>query len=169
MVVMALGAAPAQAHKRGRASFQGSCSFHATVRFVPPLGALPQQGTDYARGSGPCSGTFTDRRGRRHRLDGATVGYVATDSGPSSCAEGLAEGGGYLRYRHTKLRYRLSEAREGAVATLRFEGRRGGSAAGDARVSPDADPSQVVQSCLGSGLSAAEVDIDFATTPSIKG
>jgi hypothetical protein len=172
MVVVAttLGAAPAQAHRKARpSSFQGTCAFHATVRFVPPLGATPQQGSDFARGSGPCTGTFRDRKGRKHRLDGTSVGYVASDSGPSSCAEGAASGDGYLSYRGSRLRFSLTEVRAGAAATLHFDGRRSGSANGDARVSPDTDPAAVVQQCLGSGLGESTVDIDFATTPAISG
>jgi hypothetical protein len=169
LAVVALGAAPAEAHKARVSAFQGSCSFHVTVRFAPPLGALPRQGTDFARGAGPCSGSFTDRHGKVRRLDGARVVYVATDSGPSSCAEGAAQGGGYLSYRRSRLRFLLTETRAGAAATLHFAGARSGSAAGDARVSPDSDPSQVVQSCLGAGLAGAAVDIDFATTPAISG
>jgi hypothetical protein len=177
LAVLVLGTTPAQAHRHHHkahrhshaVAFQGSCSFHVDVRFAPPLGALPRQGTDFARGAGPCTGSFTDGRGKVHRLDGARVGYVATDSGPSSCAEGAAQGGGYLSYRGSRLRFRLTETRAAAAATLRFEGARSGSAAGDARVSPDSDPSQVVQSCLGTGLAGAAVDIDFATTPAISG
>src|SRR5436305_14019767 len=99
LTVVALAAAPAEAHKARAVTFQGSCSFHVNVRLAPPLGALPQQGADFARGAGACSGSFTDRHGKVRRLDGARVVYVATDSGPSSCAEGAAWGGGYLSYR----------------------------------------------------------------------
>jgi hypothetical protein len=169
LAVAVLGTAPAEAHRTRGASFQGSCSFHVQVRFAPPLAALPQRGSDFARGSGTCSGSFTDRHGRARALDGARVGYVASDSGPSSCAEGAMAGRGYLGFRRTRLRFRLTEARAGAAATLRLDGMRSGSAAGDARVSPDADPSQVVQSCLGAGLAGAAVDIDLATTPAIAG
>ena len=86
LTVVALGAAPAEAHKARAVTFQGSCSFHVNVRFAPPLGALPQQGSDFARGAGACSGSFTDRHGKVRRLDGARVVYVATDSGPSPSA-----------------------------------------------------------------------------------
>src|SRR3954451_7587684 len=105
LTVVALGTAPAEAHKARAVAFQGSCSFHLNVRFAPPLGALPRQGTDFARGAGPCSGSFTDRHGKVRRLDGARVVYVATDGGPSSCAEGAAQGGGYLSYRRSRLRF----------------------------------------------------------------
>jgi hypothetical protein len=167
----ALVAAPAQAHHKrtGASSFQGNCAFSVTVRFTPPLTGTPQEGTDFARGAGPCSGTFTDRRGRTHQLDGSKVGYVAWDSGPSSCAEGAASGGGYLSYRGNKLRFALREARVGPTAALHFDGRRGGSADGEANVSQDTDPAEVAQKCLGPGLAESQVDITFATTPTISG
>jgi hypothetical protein len=97
------------------------------------------------------------------------VRYIAWNSGPSSCAEGAADGGGYLSYSGNKLRFALTETRLGAAAALHFDGKRSGSATADARVSPDTDPAEVARQCLGSGLAQAQVDIDFATTPAISG
>ena len=180
-LALTVGAAPAQArrhghqhtrghhHARGGASFSGTCSFDVRVRFEPPLGLTPKQGTDRAEGQGPCSGTFTDDTGRAHELSGAVVRYFAFDSGPSSCEQGAATGGGFLSYRGSRVRFALTEVREGAVAQLHFAGERGGSADGEAHVTPNADPNQVVQSCIDSGLAEAQVAINLATTPTLSG
>src|SRR5205814_8510487 len=77
------------------ASFDGSCEFSGTVRFTPPLTAVPQPVAQRADAPGTCTGTFVDRYGSTHQLDNAAAGYRADSSGDSvSCAFGLASGTG---------------------------------------------------------------------------
>jgi hypothetical protein len=150
-------------------SFSGDCQFAVNVTFDPPATGTPAQGRGFATGSGPCTGTFTDSRGRTHQLNGETVRYVASISGLISCSEGLAAGGGYLVFRGRKLRFSASETRAAAAGTLRFEGARGGSALGLVNVSASQDPVAMLQACAGPGLKEAPVDINFRTTPELSG
>ncbi|HEX2233315.1 MAG TPA: hypothetical protein VHG69_08120, partial [Thermoleophilaceae bacterium] len=80
-------------------TFSGQCHFEGSVRFSPPLTLTPQPGRGEARAAGPCTGTWTDHRGRTHQLDGDRVRYVAANQGEISCGGGTAQGSGYLRYR----------------------------------------------------------------------
>jgi hypothetical protein len=156
--------------KRHRAvSFSGDCRFAVNVTFDPPATGAPAEGRGFATGSGPCTGTFTDSRGRKRQLRGETVRYVASNSGLISCSEGLAAGGGYLVFRGQKLRFSASETRAAAAGTLRFEGARGGSALGLVNVSASQDPVAMLQACAGPGLKQAPVDINLRTTPELSG
>jgi len=152
----ALGAAPAEAGKRhGSATFSGSCSFSGSVTFEPPLTGTPRQGRGFATAHGRCNGR--------------PATYVAFNEGLVSCQEGIAQGGGYLKIRGRRLRFRLTETRAAAAAALHIEGRRSGSAEGSARVSEEEDPADIAAKCLGSGLRSAEVDIDLTTTSPLRG
>jgi hypothetical protein len=144
-------------------TFAGSCHFAGTVRFHPPLTNAARPATGRARADGQCSGTFTDRRGNSHALEGDFVTYVAANHGSMSCGGGVAEGGGYLSYRRHRLRFALTEVRATGGATLLIRGRRGGFAEGLASVSKEEDPLEIAQKCAGPGLDAARVVIDLAT------
>lgn len=154
---------------RSANTFAGSCQFTGKVEFQPPLTDTPQQGRDTAAASGPCSGSFTDRHGRIHELDGSTVEYVARDEGLTSCGEGLSSGGGMLLFPWGRIAYALTEARGPGGGTLQLSGRRGGSASGTATVSQSENPVQISQQCAGPGLKSVAVNIAIATTPTISG
>ena len=160
---------PQRPHARPAASLAGSCRFSGPVAFRPPLTTTPRQGTDRARATGTCSGTFTDRRGRAHELSAAKTRYLAWDSGLSSCQEGVSTGGGELIFRWGTIRFRLTEVRATGASTLELSGTRGGSAGGVASVSPSSNPAVIAAQCAGGGLRSADVDIVIATSPSIFG
>jgi hypothetical protein len=165
---LAIAAAPADAHRRA-VSFQGSCSLSGTVFQDPPITTVPAPGSAVARAAGTCSGTLTDRRGRSHQLDAARATYAASASGTVGCSGGTATGRGKLRLAGRTLRFRFSEARGPGVAAIRLEGRRSGSAAGQAVASASADPVAIALACAGPGLASVPIDITLATTPAIAG
>ena len=166
---MLASASPAAADASRSMTFSGSCSFHALVRFQPPLTNTPQQGRGSATGPGTCDGTLTDRRGHTTQLSGEPAQWVAADSGLVSCNEESATGGGYIAIDGQKLRFRLTETRASGAAELHLDGAAGGSADGSATLSPEEDPVQIAQECAGSGLTQALVDLDIETTPTISG
>jgi len=168
------GSASAHRHKpqhRGTAAstFTGSCQFSGSVLFRPPLTDTPSEGRDFATAAGPCSGSFTDRHGRVHELNGTTVKYFATDQGVTSCEQGTSLGGGFFVFPWGRLAFALTEARGPGAGTLQLSGRRGGLASGIAVVSASESPTQIAEECAGSGVRSVAVDIDLATTPSIAG
>jgi hypothetical protein len=163
LLITALSAPVAAGHERGASTFEGSCHFAGTVSFEPPLTDEAQPARGSARAGGPCTGTFTDRRGRSHELDGDRVTYVAANRGSMSCGGGVAEGGGYLGFGSRRLRFTLTEVRGTGAAELFIEGARGGVAQGVASVSQEEDPAEIAQKCLGSGLPGARIVIDLAT------
>jgi hypothetical protein len=165
-----LAASTAFAAERHRAeTFQGTCQFSGVLRQQPPLTNLPQPGTATARAAGTCSGTLTRANGRVRELDASPSRYVARAQGDISCGGGTAEGSGYIRVGGAKLRFLFSEVRGPGAAAVRLEGRDGGSAAGEARVSDDADPLEIAQKCAGQGLDSVPIDIDIATSPALSG
>jgi hypothetical protein len=170
MAIGLLAAAPAADGKGAKAStFSGDCHFEGMVRFTPPITNEPQPARGSARAAGPCKGTFTDRRGRTHELDGDRVTYVASNSADDmSCGGGVAEGGGYLRYLGHKLNFALTETRATGVALLELRGAGGGDATGEARISEDEDPVEIAQKCAGPGLDRAGLVIDLQS-PGISG
>ena len=172
-ILLALGllaAAPAaDGHASKANTFSGSCHFEGVVRFSPPLTNSERPTRGFARAAGPCEGTFTDRHGRSHTLDGDQLTYVASNRGSMSCALGQgATGGGYLRYRRHKLHFELTENRVGAVAQLTLRGRRGGGGNGTANVSQEENPVEIAQKCAGSGLEQVRIEGDLET-PGISG
>ena len=171
LIALSLMAVAPAAEGDGRtaSTFSGSCHFEGVVRFSPPLTNNPQPARGSARAAGPCTGTFTDRRGRSHELDGERVSYFAANSGDMSCGGGTAEGGGYLRYRGHKLRFGLTETRFTGFAELHLEGAKSGSAEALAHVSEDEDPGEIAQKCLGPGLDRARLVIDLLPTSGISG
>ena len=165
-----LAAVPAaDAHGSKANTFSGSCHFDGVVRFSPPLTNSEQPTRAFARAAGPCEGTFTDRRGRTHALDGDRMTYVASNRGSMSCALGQgATGGGYLRYRGHRLFFTLTENRVGAVAQLSLRGRKSGGGNGTANVSQEEDPLEIAQRCAGAGLASVQIAVDLET-PGISG
>lgn len=157
-------------HVQAPSTFSGTCQFSGTVRFNPPLTATPTD-RDFATAAGPCSGSFTDRRGRVHQLSGTTVEYFATDQGTTSCEGGPSStGAGYFRFPWGRLAFQLSDETRGPGAgVLVLTGRSGGSASGTAAVSASESPVQIAQGCAGAGLRSVPVDVDLSTTPSIAG
>jgi hypothetical protein len=139
----------------GHATFEGSCTFSGVLTQEPPVTNLPQPGRATARAVGTCSGS--------------PARYFARAHGDISCGGGTATGRGFIRIGRRKLRFLFSEVRGPGVAAVRLEGARGGSAAGEARVSEEEDPVQIAQQCSGPGLRSVRIDIDIATTPSLSG
>jgi hypothetical protein len=166
--LIAVSAAPAAERHRAD-SFEGTCQFSGILRQQPPVTSLPHPGTATARAIGTCSGTLTRANGRERELDASPSRYVARAQGDISCGGGTAEGRGYIRVGGAKVRFLFSEVRGPGAAAVRLEGRAGGSAAGEARVSADEDPVEIAQKCGGEGLSSAHIDIKLATTPAISG
>jgi hypothetical protein len=167
--LLAMGAASAEAEGRKANTFAGSCEFAGSVTFAPPLTNSPQPARGSARAIGTCDGTFKDRRGRTHQLEESRVTYVAANRGEMmSCGGGTAEGGGYLRYRRSKLRFALTETRGPGAAALLLDGTSGGKATGEAAVSAEEDPLEIAQKCEGPGLDAARITIELQS-PGISG
>ena len=160
-------AAPATASKPN--TFEGTCTMAGTVTQDPPMTNVPAPGQATARLSGTCSGTLTDRRGRTHTLDAAPSRYVARASGTVGCGGGTTAGAGALRIAGRRIRFSFSEVRGPGVATVRLEGRRGGSATGTANVSSSEDPAEIAAACGGAGLREVDIEAQLATTPSLSG
>jgi hypothetical protein len=150
-------------------TFEGTCQFSGVLSQHPPITNLPQPGTATARAVGTCSGTLTGKNGRERELDASPARYFARAQGEISCGGGTAEGKGFLRVGGRKVRFLFSEVRGPGAAAVRLEGRAGGSAAGEARVSDEEDPLEIAQKCSGPGLDSVRIDIDIATTPAISG
>jgi hypothetical protein len=151
-------------------TFDGSCDIAVTVSFDPPLTNTPQDIDQTARGTGLCTGTLVDRRGRTHELTDAPMGYYSYSRAEnSSCLAGLNEGSGVFTFRYGKLRFAFTERRATAVPTLEYTGLTGGSALGQGEPAPSSDPAAAVQACAGSGLGAFDVEGRLQTTPSISG
>lgn len=171
--IMLLGAAPAGAKHavRHRANtFSGSCELSGTITFTPPLTNTAQDITQHADALGTCSGTFTGRSGRRHQLINAPVSYQAVEFAPgASCDGGADSGNGTLTFPYGSIGFTISETRVVVAALVTLKGDRGGSAAGQANVSPTGNPEQQLAACGSSGLSQAPFDARAATTPSISG
>jgi hypothetical protein len=157
--------------RRSAESFQGTCQFEGTVRQHPPLTNLPAPGRAFAVASGTCTGTLTDSRRRSRSLNAERVFYAAQASSENmSCGGGTAEGSGFMLFRRgERIDFGFSEVRGPGTGVINLTGRRGGSAQGNASVSPDEDPAQIVLKCSGEGLSEVDIDINLASTPTISG
>jgi hypothetical protein len=131
--------------------------------------ALRQQPGGRAADLGTCSGTLTDRRGRRHQLDAVRSKYVARATGTLGCGGGTASGRGVLTVRGRRIRFGFEEVRGPGGAAIRLTGARGGSATGEAHASPSEDPPAIAQACSAPGLRGVALDANIATTPSISG
>jgi hypothetical protein len=169
----ALAAAPvatAPARQQRPMTLDGSCDLAGTVTFRPPLTNQLRPLAQHARANLRCSGTLTDRRGRRHRLRNARARYVAdTPPQPASCLTGTPKGAGALVLRWGRLRFRMQESRAAALATLVLSGARGGSALLVASPPPGGDPVPLIQACNGSGIKRVSLTGQLHTAPAISG
>jgi hypothetical protein len=172
--IVVIGAGQAgigRAAARERANtFSGSCKLSGTAVFDPPLTNTAQAGTQRVQATGTCSGTFIARNGRAHQLNDALVSWQTTEYTPNaSCTAGTDSGRGKVTSQYGTIRFTISETSGPGVAAFTLKGAEGGSAAGQANISPSADPVAITQACAGAGLAEAPIDIQVSTTPSISG
>lgn len=169
LVVLAVPTA-AVADGQGPASFNGSCDFSGAVRFMPAMTTTPRTVAQRANAPGTCTGTFTDRRGRVHRLQSALARYEARSSGDAvSCEFGLAAGSGALLFPYGRVRFTLQEYRPGATPLIRLRGRRAGGAWMPVVPAQSSDPVAALQACGGSGLSEFDLTAHLQTDSPISG
>jgi hypothetical protein len=160
-----------RAAARERANtFSGSCTLSGTSAFDPPLTDTQQAGTQGVQATGTCSGTFTGRHGRARQLNNAPVSWQTTEyTSGASCTAGTLSGSGTLTFQYGTISFTISENTVGPVAAFTLTGAQGGSAAGQANISPSADPVALTEACAGAGIAEAPVDVQMSTTPSISG
>jgi hypothetical protein len=170
LAAVLIAAAPTGAARVAAGTFDGSCAIAVTVSFDPALTNAPQTIDQSVRGTGICTGTFTDRSGRSHELTDAPIGYYSFSRAENStCLEGLNSGSGALTFRYGKLRFAFTERRAVAFPTLEYHGLVGGSAFGFGHPAPGADPVAAAQACGGDGLKSFDVEGQLQTTPTISG
>jgi hypothetical protein len=171
VALTATGMVDAAAARRHHANtFSGHCALSGTISFVPPMTNTPHDLTQYARATGTCTGTFTGHNGRTHDLNNAPVSYRATEFAPNaSCQAATDSGSGRLVFPYGAIRFTVTETRVEAGVAVMLKGARGGSAAGQANVSPSANPEQIIAECAGSGVPSAPFEAQAMTTPSISG
>ena len=172
LVLVGTGVANAQsaANGQGANTFSGTCQLSGTIAFTPPLSNTAQPINQRVQARGTCSGKFTDRGGRTSDLLNAPITYRATEYAPNaSCNGGTDSGSGRLTFPSGAIGFTISETRGVAAAPGRLNGAKGGSAAGEANVSPTGNPQQVLTACASSGLPEAPFDGRATTTPSISG
>ena len=151
-------------------SFIGSCKLSGTSAFDPPLTNTQQAGTQQVHATGTCSGTFTGRHGRVHQLNNAPVSWQTTEyTSGASCTAGTLSGSGRVTFQYGTVTFTISENTVGPVAAFTLKGAQGGSAAGQANISPSVDPVALTEACAGAGIAEAPVDIQVTSTPSISG
>jgi hypothetical protein len=157
-------------HQSKPERFNGSCQFSGTVKFTPPMTTQPQPVVQHASAPGTCSGTFIDRYGRSHQLDGSAATYRAQSSGDSvSCAFGVASGAGVLVFRSGRIAFVMNEYRGGATPLIRLTGTDGGDAWMPVTPSQGSDPLAAVQACNGGGLDQFDLDAHMQTMGAISG
>jgi hypothetical protein len=157
-------------HRLKPESFDGSCEFSGSVTFAPPMTSAPQPIAQDADAPGQCSGTFTDRFGRKHELDNAPAAYRAESSGDQvSCAFGLASGTGTLVFPYGEIAFTMNEYRGGATPIIRLTGKAGGEAWMPVTPSQSSDPAAAVQACNGAGLDHFDLDGHLQTMGPIAG
>ncbi len=170
VAVIGLAAPAASAGRTEPAdSFSGNCQFNGHSQFTPPLTGVPVFGQDYTTAAGPCSGTFTDRRGQVHKLSNQQVSDVATVRGETSCTAGTLTGAGYLQFPWGRLYFTLTEVHGPGDGSLQITGQRGGSATGTGAVSTSENPVTISEECAGAGLKSVASTVTIATTPTISG
>jgi hypothetical protein len=151
-------------------TFSGSCKLSGTTDFDPPLTNTPQPGTWPEQATGTCSGTFAGPGGPARQLSNAPVSWQSTESTTdASCSHGTLSGSGKLIFQYGTISFTMSETTVGPSAAFTLKGTQGGSAAGQANISPSADPVAITAACAGAGLTEAPVDFQMTTTPSISG
>jgi hypothetical protein len=148
-------------------TFSGSCSFHGTLAFSPPMTGTPQPLLMSATGEGTCSGSLT-ADGRTRTLQDEPVSARQSSFGTTSCEASYQEGGGYLQLAGRRIDFDFLEPR-GPLGTATWTGAKGGSAAVFARFSQDEDLTQLFANCSGPGVKSVRFDADVQTTPSISG
>src|SRR5947209_11564876 len=159
-----IGRAAARDHA---STFSGSCKVSGTAVFDPPLSNTAQPGTQSVQATGTCSGTFAARNGRAHQLNNAPVSWQTTEYSPdASCSAGAASGTGQITFSYGTIRFTISETTGPGVAAFTLKGAQGGSAVGQANISPSANPVVLAQECAGAGFTEAPVDIQVSTTTS---
>src|SRR5688572_18769301 len=161
----------AGADARGAESFEGVCEMSGTIRHQPPLTGEPTPTEVRGSFSGTCSGTFTDRDGREHQLDGAPAGYEVRDAGGDlSCLGGTATGTGSLLFgRGQRIEFSLTERRPApGLALVTLEGADGGSATVFGTVSPSEDLQELNERCNGAGVPFLQGDARIVS-PGISG
>ncbi len=174
LAIVLIGAGHASAHRAAPShdanTFSGNCQLSGTSRFNPPLTNTQQAGTQQVQATGTCTGTFTGRHGRAHQLNNAPVSWQTTEyTSGASCTAGTLAGNGKITFPYGTINFTISETTVGPVAAFTLNGAQGGSAAGQANISPTADPVALTKACAGAGIAEAPVDIQATTTPSISG
>jgi hypothetical protein len=151
-------------------TFSGSCKLSGTATWDPPMTNTPQAATQRVQATGTCSGTFNGRNGRARQLNNAPVTWQTTEYTPDvSCSAETDSGSGKVTFQYGTIRFTIAETRVTAGAAFTLKGAEGGSATGEANISPSADPVAITEACGGAGLTAAPTDIQATTTPSISG
>lgn len=116
---------------------QRSCTLSGTVAFQPPLTNTPQSVTQFARATGTCSGTFIGGNGQTHQLNSAPVSYRATEyASGASCNAGTDSGSGTIIFPDGTIKFTISETRVSGGVAVTLKGAAGGSAVGQANISP---------------------------------
>jgi hypothetical protein len=158
------------AAKDGANTFSGSCKVSGTAVWNPPITNTPQAAAQGVQATGTCSGTFTGSNGRAHQLNNALVSWQTTEyTSDASCSAETDSGIGKIAFQYGTISFTISEIRVAPVASFTLKGAAGGSAAGEANISPNADPVAITEACGGAGLAEAPTDIQMATTSSISG
>ena len=156
--------------KHGANTFSGSCKVSGTATWDPPMTNTAQAATQRVQATGTCSGTFTGPNGRARQLNNAPVSWQTTEYTPdASCSAETDSGSGKVTFEYGTIRFTISETRVAPVAAFTLKGAKGGTATGEANISPSADPVAITQACGGPGLIEAPSDIQATTTPSISG
>jgi hypothetical protein len=159
-------------HRGSSVTFAGTCQFSGKVRQDPPLTNTPQTSRAQATAGGTCSGTLTDSRGQSRTLTNERVQYSARATGElMSCAGSPvpATGEGQFRFRRgERLDFDFTEVRGPGEGNIVLTGEDGGSAAGEATVSQDEDPLEIIEKCSGKGLREVKIDINLVS-PGISG
>ncbi len=155
----------------GTETFEGVCEMSGIVRHNPPLTGVPAPTDVRGSFSGTCTGTFTDRDGVTHELDGVPADYRVRDAGGAlSCLGGTATGTGSLRFgRGQEIEFSLTENRPApGVAIVTLEGADGGTATVFGTVSASEDPVELNERCNGAGVRSLRGDARIGS-PGISG
>jgi hypothetical protein len=173
LALAALAAAPAAdapARPQRPITLDGSCDLTGTVTFRPSLTNELRPVAQHARIAGECSGTLTDRRGRRHELKHARARYASDfPAQQASCLLGTPKGAGVMVLRWGRLGFTAQERRATALGTLVLSGTRGGSALVAASPPPSGNPVTLVQACGGSGIKRVTLTAHLQTAPAMSG
>lgn len=144
--------------------FEGSCEFHGSVVFTPPLTSAPHDLDQSVMAPGKCTGKLTDRRGRTRDVTDIATTFAENSHAPgASCAGGTAEGAGSLTFPDGKLAFAFSERRAAALATATATGAAGGSASGFGAPPPGPDAPDTVAQCGGEGIKEVALDLQLQT------